>query len=180
MSELRFYHIVLRLIKKSCPEPSNNPSFQTLAHGRPSPPEAMMHSPLFQISPYFLRGKFSQFHLFPKKFLMTFFSYWFWILNSPFFFSTFPLFRENYYFPLLLQIPLDSVKFTCFLHTLCFSFPPSLTMMHLCAFWTPLHSPSQLPLDPKMAAVQFLGRLNKNCGLAWIFTASCRINGFPA
>jgi len=42
--------------------------------GRPFPPEAMMHFPLFQISPYFrqifrLCGKFSKFYLSPEKFV---------------------------------------------------------------------------------------------------------------
>jgi len=56
---------------------------------------------------------------------------------SPYFscFSTFPpLFRENYYFPLLWKISLPVLeKFTCFLHAFCvFRFPLTLTMMHLC------------------------------------------------
>jgi len=40
----------------------------------------------------------------------------------------FPLFRENFYFPLLLTISLRVLeKFTCFLHTLCvFRFPLGL------------------------------------------------------
>ena len=44
-----------------------------------------------------------------------------------------PLFRENYYFPLLSKIsPPLFEKFTCFLHTFCvFRFPPTLIMMHL-------------------------------------------------
>src|SRR6218665_2851000 len=54
-----------------------------------------------------------------------------------------PLFRENYSFPLLLQIsPPVLGKFTCFLHTLRVFFPSTLTMMHLCitqcTYWTPL------------------------------------------
>ena len=57
----------------------------------------------------------------------------------------FPMFRENYYFPLLSKIfPPVFEKFTCFLHTLCvFRFPSTLTMMHVCitqcTYWTPLY-----------------------------------------
>jgi len=79
-----------------------------------------MHSPWFEISPYFrknfgLRGKFSHFHLFrteknsdfhPQKFLMTF------------------------------------LVITCFLHTLhVFHFPSTLTIylcITQCTYWTPL------------------------------------------
>src|SRR6218665_2191228 len=55
----------------------------------------------------------------------------------------FPLFRENYYFPLLLKIPPLFKKFTCFLLTFfVFCVPSTLTMMHLCitqcTYWTPL------------------------------------------
>src|SRR6218665_3115725 len=43
--------------------------------GSSIPSETMMHFPLFQISPYFrknfeIRGKFSQFYLFPTNFLI--------------------------------------------------------------------------------------------------------------
>src|SRR6218665_3374823 len=85
----------------------------------------------------------------PPKFLMTFFYSSTTNFEFPLF-SLFqyiyPLFRENYSFPLLLQISPPSVldKFTCFLHTLRVLFPPTLTMMHLCItqcmYWTPLPS----------------------------------------
>src|SRR6218665_394928 len=103
------------------------------------PLEAMMHFlPLFQIPPGFrknlkisdskenfpnfpyftFRKQFSDFH--SQKFRMTFFQY------------IFPQFAKII-FSLLLQIsPSDLIKFTCFLHAFCFSFPPTLAMMHLC------------------------------------------------
>src|SRR6218665_4204027 len=57
-----------------------------------------------------------------------------------------PLFRENCYFPLVFQISPDCVKFKCFFYIVkgpvCFSFPPSFSMKHLCitqcTYWTPL------------------------------------------
>ena len=94
--------------------------------GASIPPEAMMHFPLFQISP-----------LFSKKFLT------FWkiseILPFPdkisYFRPKFPIFvRQNLLFPPTFQnFPPVLEKFNCFLHTLCvFRFPPTFTMMHLC------------------------------------------------
>ena len=99
---------------------------------------------IFSILPF--PERFLHFH--PPKFLMTFFL----VIDHKFrispLFSLFqfisPLFRENYSFPLLLQIfPPVLNKFTCFLHTLRVYFPPhTLTMMHLCitqcTYWTPL------------------------------------------
>jgi len=80
---------------------------------------------IFPILP--LPKQFFNFH--PPKFLMTFFS-WSATKNSEFpfnfrCFSTFPIFRRNYYFPLLLQMSsLICVKIYVFLHTLCvFCFP---------------------------------------------------------
>ena len=91
-----------------------------MGSGASIPPEAMMHFPLFQISPYFSKDfqTFLKFLVFySPKFLMTFFPC----------FSTFPpsLFRENYYFsPSFKNFPSVLEKFTCFLHTLCvFRFP---------------------------------------------------------
>ena len=131
--------------------------------GRPSPPETMMHfPPCFRFPPIFekfsdsrklftilpIPEKFLDFH--PPKFLITFsfyFSHRPQISNFPLF-SLFqyisPLFRENYYFhptlknfsPCFRKIHL---LFTCFM---CISFPPTLTMMHLCitqcTYCTPL------------------------------------------
>src|SRR6218665_2218434 len=99
--------------------------------GRPSHPETMMHfPPMFQIShPIFEKfsdsGKFSQFYLFPKNFLI-------------FICRNFLLL----FFPLLLQIsPLFYTNSPAF-YILCVYFPPTLTMMHLCitqcTYWTPL------------------------------------------
>src|SRR6218665_205020 len=120
--------------------------FLGYCQGHPSPPEAMMRFPLFQIPPTsenfsdlvenlcnltFFSKKFLGFH--PPKFLTTFL-----VIDSKFRVPLFslehyisPLFWENYDFSLLF--PPDLVKFTCFLHTLrVFHFPPSLSMMHLC------------------------------------------------
>ena len=110
------------------------------------PPEAMMHFPLFQIFPYFLKmfrlhenvfqfcrfpTKFFGFR--PLKFLMTVL-----IIDFEFKISS-HIFAKRYIkfpiivFPYFWKIPLDFVRFTCFLHTLrVFRFPPTLTMMHLC------------------------------------------------
>src|SRR6218665_3522627 len=90
----------------------------------------MMHFPLFRISPLFSKNsqtlwkifkllpfseKFLDFH--PPKFLMTFFLV------------------IDHKFRLLFTY------FTCFSFP---TFPPTLTMMHLCitqyTYWTPLHS----------------------------------------
>jgi len=109
--------------------------------GRPFPPETMMHfTPCFRFPPLFSKNfrtlrkifkllpfpeKFIDFH--PPKFLKTFFL----VIEfriSPLF-SLFqyisPLFRKNYYSPLLWQLfPPVLHKFTCFLHTLrVFRFP---------------------------------------------------------
>src|SRR6218665_1947404 len=112
--------------------------------GASIPPETMMHFPLcFRFPPYFRKifGLSENFYNFtfsrkisslssPKISDVFFFSHRPHISNSPLF-SLFqyisPLFRENYSFPLLLQIsPPVSGKFTCFLHTLCVFFPSLL------------------------------------------------------
>jgi len=124
------------------------------------PPEAMMHFPLLSdippISEKFLRlrRKFSQFYLFRKRFSIFICQNFLWlflvidhkfvIFPSIFALSVyFPLFRKNLH-SLLWQIPpSDFVKFLCFFtYFLWFSFPPTLTMMHLCitqcSYWTHL------------------------------------------
>src|SRR6218665_266587 len=58
-------------------------------------------------------------------------------------FITFPpYFGKIIISPLLFKFSSDLVKCTCFTYFSCFSFPPSLTMMHLCitqcTYWTPL------------------------------------------
>ena len=119
--------------------------------------EATMHSPLFQISPYFRKRfrtpwKFLPILPFPKKFfdfhppkcLLTFFESLSTNFEFPPIFAAsvhFPhYFAKNTISPLLLQI--SSLMFTYFL---CFSFPPSLTMMHVwitqCTYWTRLFWP---------------------------------------
>ena len=94
--------------------------------------------------------KFSDFH--PPKFLMTFslvIDHKFRISPSfPCFCTFLPLFHQNYYsLPTFTNSPCFwkiHVFFTCFL---CISFPPTLTMMHLCitqcTYWTPLQQTHQ-------------------------------------
>src|SRR6218665_3879473 len=87
----------------------------------------MMHFPLASDSPLFQKKirtftKFLKVLPFPAKISDDlFFSHRPQIFNFPLF-SLFQyissLFRENYSFPLLLQIPPVLGKFTCFLHTL--------------------------------------------------------------
>jgi|SRR6218665_1369091 len=128
--------------------------------GASIPPEAMMHSLLFQISPCFhkifrLCRKFSKFYLFPTNFSSAKISDDFFVIDhifqiSPYFpyLSTFPpCFAKIIISPPTFQnFPPVLEKFTCFLvlHTLCvFHFPPTLTMMHLCntqcTYWMPLY-----------------------------------------
>jgi len=118
----------------------------------------MMHSPLFQISPLFQKNfqtlwnffsnftfsvKFFKLH--PPKFLTTSFSHRLQIFIFPLFLLfqyISPIFHEivspyfSKFHPWFHQI---YMIFTCFM---CFSFPPSLTMMQLCitqcTYWTPL------------------------------------------
>jgi len=128
------------------------------------PPEAMMHfPPLLQI---FL-PIFENFLDFLENFLHFTFSRknfpfssakisddLFLVINhkfriSPLFFAISihfrPYFAKIILSPILFKISLPVFpKFTCFWHTLCFSFPPpALTMLHLCitqcTYWTPLH-----------------------------------------
>jgi len=136
-------------------EESNHLSRQ----GRPSP-DAMMHFPLLQISPFYFRqiyrlcGKFSTFYLFTKKFRFSSAK-----ISDDLFLVIDHIFRIPLYFPVSVHFPLVPRKllfpptlknfppvfeqFTCFLRTLrVFRFPPTLTMMHLCitqcTYWTPL------------------------------------------
>jgi len=115
-----------------------------------------MHFPLFQIPsvsekfpdsvenfPAFtFSRKFFDFH--PPKFLMTFFSLQPQISNFPPLSIHFPLFRQSYSFrPTFQNFPLFSANLRAFyIYFLCFSFPPTFTMMHLCitqcTYWTPL------------------------------------------
>src|SRR6218665_525753 len=110
----------------------------------------MMHSPLLQIPPTCLRKIVQtllkifqmlpfpekEFDYHPPKFLMTFFSHRLKILNSPSYFryfNTFPHISRKLLFPLLFKISLCFRKiYVFFTYFICFSFPPSLTMMHLC------------------------------------------------
>ena len=102
---------------------------------------------IFKILPF--PERFLDFH--PPKFLMTFFlviDHKFRISRPlfPLFQCISPLFRENYYFPLLWQIPplfyTNSRAFYIGPTLRVFRFPPTLTMMHLCitqcTYWTPL------------------------------------------
>src|SRR6218665_3006192 len=100
-------------------------NFKSKANRDAHPSEAMMHFPLFQIPP--ISEKFFRSDLFPKKifdlhppkFLTTFFKFLISPLFSLFHYTSL-LLRKNVIFPLLLQISPDFVKFTRFLHTLCF------------------------------------------------------------
>src|SRR6218665_2679433 len=103
----------------------------------------MMHFPLFQISPsvseknFRLRGKLSNFYLFTKKFLMTFL-----VIDCEFSISPIFAISIHYFHPISRKLLFPPVKFTFFTYFMCFSFPPSLTMMNLCitqcTYWTPL------------------------------------------
>jgi len=122
------------------------------------PPKSMMHFPLFQMSPCFPQKFQTQWKIFPilpfprKNFRFSSAKisddHRQQIWNFPPTFVTsiqFPLFRENYCFtPYFQNVPPVFVKFTCFFtYFVYFSFPPSLTMMHLCitecTYWTPLY-----------------------------------------
>jgi len=113
--------------------------------------------PCFRFPPYFrkiftvenfLNLTFSRifFGIFIRQFRWPFFSHRPQIFKFPPIFpvSVPPCFAKIIISPYFDKFPLLLFeKFTCFLHTLCvFSFPPTLTMMHLCiiqcAYWTPL------------------------------------------
>src|SRR6218665_1264366 len=116
------------------------PNYSYLFPGASIPPEAMMHSPPFQIPPYFqkifrLCGKFPDkiFDFHPTKFVMTFFfflSHQPQISNFPLFFLfcyISPLFCESYYFPLLSKfLPCFRKIHLVFTYFMCISFPPLL------------------------------------------------------
>ena len=127
--------------------------------GRPSTlRQWCIFHPLFQISPLFARNcsdsvenfprfTFSDFFwdFHPQIFLTTFFSHWPKILNPPIFAISihFPLFREIFLLPPTFpNFPWFRKMYALFAYLMCFSFPPTLTMMHLCitkcTYWTPL------------------------------------------
>ena len=112
-----------------------------LKQRRPSSSEAMKNFPPVADLPLFskkfrLCGKFSKFYLLPKNFFIfirknfswPFFSHRPQISNFPHIFPVsvhFPLFRENYYFPLLWKIPPCFRKIhLLFTYFMCISFPP--------------------------------------------------------
>jgi len=112
-------------------------------------------------SPYFRKNFLTRWKIFPilpfhKKsssdkisfdlFLVIHYKFWMSLLFSLFWYI--PLFRENYYFPQLLQIPLWFRNIYVFLHTLrVFRFPQfhyDAFMHHImhvldASDWTPLH-----------------------------------------
>ncbi len=145
----------IRMQLKSLTHKTSTPIyFPSLLSGASIPLRQWCISPLFQIFPYFrkkfrLRGKFSQFYLFPKKFQFSSAKFFLSLTTnfefSPYFrcFSTFPPISRKLLFPPTFQISFPNfVKFTCFLCVFCL--PPSVTVMHICitqctmAYWTPL------------------------------------------
>src|SRR6218665_1475123 len=109
-----------------------------------------------------LRGKFPQIYLFPKMFRFSsskisadlLFIHWLMATNFEFppclrCFSKFPPYFEKTILSfLLLQIfSPDFVNLRVLTYFMCFSFPPTLTMMHLCitqcTYWTPLGAASE-------------------------------------
>src|SRR6218665_1452943 len=99
-----------------------------MSTGASNPPRQLCISPWFQ-NPLFI------------------FSHRLQIFNFPPFFAIsihFPLlFRENYYFPLLFKIsPCFRQIYVFLTYFMCSSFPPSLTIVHVCitqcTYWTPL------------------------------------------
>src|SRR6218665_1806564 len=83
-----------------------------MGQGRPSPSEAMMYFPLFQISSYFRKilRLCENFFEFPPYFSC---------------FSTFPPVSGNFLFPpYFSKCPPVLEKFTCFTYFMCISFPP--------------------------------------------------------
>ena len=105
------------------------------------PPEAMMHFPPVSDFPsisekiFRFRWKFSRCYLFKKILIFICKNFW-WLFcqvittnfELPLYFccfSTFPPISGKLLFPpCFCKFPSDFVKFMCFLHTLCFSFPP--------------------------------------------------------
>ena len=131
------------------------------SQGRPSPLRPWCIFPLFQIFPYFrkifgLWGNFSKFYFYPTNFLIFIRRHFWWpffshrpqISNLPPYFPCF-----NTFPPCFAKIILSSPTLTNFPHCFrqihllftyftCISFPPTVTMMHLCitqcTYWTPL------------------------------------------
>ena len=101
---------------------------------------------IFPISQLYLFPKMFRFN--PPKFLITIFSNLLQILNFPLF-SLFqyisPYFAKIIiFFPHFSKFaPYFRKIYVLFSYFMCFSFPPSLTMMHLCitqcTYWTPLN-----------------------------------------
>ena len=114
--------------------------------GRPSPWGHDAFPPISD-SPYVrqifrLCGKFSKFNLFPPKISDDLLCHRPQISNFPLF-SLFPPVSRKLLFPPLWKIPLCFRKIRLVLtYFMCISFPPTLTMMHLCitqcTYWTPL------------------------------------------
>src|SRR6218665_3553284 len=82
------------------------------------------------------------YHFHPPKFLMNFFSHRLKNLNFPPYFRYFntfpPISRKFLFLSYFSKSPLFSSNLRVFTYFMCFSFSPSLTMMHLCTYWTPL------------------------------------------
>jgi len=96
----------------------------------------MMHFPLFQISSYFRKTQFFQFYLFNKSFpIFIHQNFWWPSFSHRLQIRCFPLFSLFQYVPLFfpyLQIPPWFRKiYVFFTYFMCFSLPPSLSMMHL-------------------------------------------------
>src|SRR6218665_16440 len=122
------------------------------------PPEAMMHFPPFQISPCFPKNFLTAWKISP--FTRKFFRFsgakisddLFLVINHKFRISSpnvaisihfSPYFDKHFLSLLLLQIsPCFWQIYVFFTYFMCFSFPPTFTMMHLCitqcTYWTPL------------------------------------------
>jgi len=131
----------------------------------------------FRFSPYFkkyfrLRGKFSQFYLFPKKFLdfhptkflMTFFSHQLQILNFPLCFrcfSTFLLFRKIFCFPHISKFSFWFLKIYVFFTYFHFPlvWPWCILCITQCTYWTPLQVP-----DPGLQPFLLSHSLKGNIG----------------
>jgi len=98
---------------------------------------------------FWLRGTFPKFYLFSKispNFIRQ--NFW-WLIFRFRISSIFSLFQcistlfRKLFFPYCSKFPLFSLNVRVFTYFLCFSFPPTLTMMHVCitqcTYWTPLH-----------------------------------------
>src|SRR6218665_2879971 len=122
------------------------------------PSEAMMHfPPCFRFPPYFLKiFRLENFQTFTSSRKISRFSSakisddLFLVIDHKFrIFPLFPLFQyisplfpENYYFPYFANSPRFRKIHLLFTYFICISFPPTLTMTHLCitqcTYWMPL------------------------------------------